>query len=62
MLAFSIVTYIIIAIVVIALIFGAILGYSSVKLKLMRFYRKANADNVATQAVNLMQKRLLMAM
>ena len=33
MLAFSIVTYIIIAIVVIALIFGAILGYSSVKLK-----------------------------
>ena len=33
MLAFSIVTYIIIAIVVIALVFGAILGYSSVKLK-----------------------------
>lgn len=33
MLALSIVTYIIIAIVVIALIFGAVLGYSSVKLK-----------------------------
>lgn len=33
MLALSIVTYIIIAIVLIALIFGAILGYSSVKLK-----------------------------
>lgn len=33
MLALSIVTYIIIAIVLIALIFGAVLGYSSVKLK-----------------------------
>ena len=33
MLAFSIVTYIIIAIVVIALIFGAILGVASIKLK-----------------------------
>ena len=59
MLAFSIVTYIIIAIVVIALIFGAILGYSSVKLKVEE---DPIVGNVATQVANLMRKPLPMAM
>ncbi|MEN2937343.1 Ion-translocating oxidoreductase complex subunit B [Mannheimia haemolytica] len=71
MLDLPIIAYILIAIAVIALIFGAVLGYSSIKLKVESdpivdqidaLYHKANAVNVATRAVSLMLRRLLMVM
>ena len=61
--------FILISVTVLALIFGAILGFASIKLKskqipsskkLMPSYRKANVGNAAILAVSLMLKRLLM--
>lgn len=61
--------FILIAIAVLALIFGAILGFASVKLKVeadpiveksMPYYHKANVVNVVIPVVNPMLKPLLM--
>lgn len=63
--------FILVAIAVLALIFGAILGFASVKLKVeadpiveksMLYYHKANVVNVVIPVVNPMLKPLLMVM
>lgn len=61
--------FILISVTVLALIFGAILGVASIKLKveadpivekLMPSYRKANVGNAAILVASLMPKRLPM--
>ena len=61
--------FILISVTVLALIFGAILGFASIKLKveadpivekIVLSYRKANVGNAAILAVSLMLKQLLM--
>ena len=54
-------TALFIVITLLALIFGAILGFASLKLKVMPYYRKASAVSAVIPAVNLMLKLLLMA-